>query len=329
MIKKILFIENEFKNDNPMSTCYKIKCDKIRNIVKDEITISYYNIGNGNSNSHDNFADYDIALFGCRSIYLYKVYKSKEKEELKKKFESIVNSVKTKFFIIQDMHQKTYGNIEQLCNLLNQYNFNIIFTFNDNAEARLIRKLTPQCKYFHLPHHIDTNIFKNYNEINNDKKDIDILLFGSIHPKHYPFRKRLFDLILNNKDKFPNIYFIEYDSSIFNPSHCESGLAKLLNRSKICIATKSRYDYLVGKYFEIPASNCLIAGDIPKDGKDLLKGNILELTNAMDDDKIISSLLECLTNYSNYAYKIEKIKNIVDVQYNLDVYIEKLLNIIL
>lgn len=326
MIKKILFIENELENDNPMSTCYKIKCNKIKNIDKDEITITYYNIGN--NNIHIDPKDYDIALFGCRSIYLYKVYKSKVKEELKKKFELIVNCVKTKFFIIQDMHQKTYGSIEQLCTILNQYNFNIIFTFYDNAEARLIRRLTPQCKYYHLPHHIDINIFKNYNE-NNNIKDIDILLFGSVHPKHYPFRKRLFDLILNNKDKFSNIYFIEYDSSVFNPSHCESGLSKLLNRSKICIATKSRYDYLVGKYFEIPASNCLIAGDIPRDGRDLFKGNILELTNTMGDDEIISILDECLNNYSNYTDKIEKIKNTVDLKYNLDEYIKSLLNIIL
>lgn len=326
MIKKILFIENELENDNPMSTCYKIKCNKIKNIIGDGIDITYYNIGN--NNIHIDPSKYDIALFGCRSIYLYKVYKSKVKEELKKKFELIVNCVKNKFFIIQDMHQKTYGSIEQLCNLLNQYNFNIIFTFYDNTEARLIRKLTPKCKYFHLPHHIDTNIFKNYNE-NNNIKDIDILLFGSIHPKHYPFRKRLFDLILNNKDMFSNIYFIEYDSTILNPSHCEAGLAKLLNRSKICIATKSRYDYLVGKYFEIPASNCLIAGDIPRDGRDLFLNNILELSNTMSDDEILTQLTECLNNYSNYTNKIEKIKNIVDTKYNLDEYIKRLLNIIL
>lgn len=325
MIKKILFIENELENDNPMSTCYKIKCNKIKNIDKDNIIITYCNIGNNNTKI--DYANYDIALFGCRSIYLYKIYKNKVKEELKTKFELIVNSIKTKFFIIQDMHQKTYGSIEQLCNVLNIYNFNIIFTFYDNTEARLIRKLTPQCKYFHLPHHIDTNIFKSYNE--NNIKDIDILLFGSVHPKHYPFRKRLFDLILKNKDKFSNVYYIEYDSSVFNPSHCESGLAKLLNRSKICIATKSRYDYLVGKYFEIPSSNCLIAGDIPRDGRDLLKDNILELSNTMGDEEIITILLECLANYSNYTDKIVKIKNIVDTQYNLDEYIERLLKILL
>ena len=195
MIKKILFVENELENDNPLSSCYNIKCNKIKRINMDNVKITYYNIGQ--NNTEINFKDYSVVLFGCRSIYLYKVYKSKIKEELKKKFELIVNSVEKKFFIIQDMHQKTYGSIEQLCNILNNYNFNIIFTFYDNTEARLIRKLTPKCKYFYLPHHIDTDIFKNYNE-NNGEKDIDILLFGSVHPKHYPFRKRLFDLILNN-----------------------------------------------------------------------------------------------------------------------------------
>lgn len=329
MVKKILFVENELENDNPMSTCYKIKCDKIKNIDKNIVDVSYYDIGH--DNNEINFKNYDIVLFGCRSIYLYKVYKSKVKEELKKKFELIVNSIEKKFFIIQDMHQKTYGSIEQLCNVLNNYNFNIIFTFYDNAEARLIRKLTPECKYYHLPHHIDTNIFKNHNkndEGENDK-DIDILLFGSIHPRHYPFRKRLFDLILNNKNKFSNVYFIEYDSSTFNPAHCETGLSKLLNKTKICIATKSRYDYLVGKYFEIPSSNCLIAGDIPKDGKELFKNNILELSNEMGDDEIITALAECLNNYSKYTETITKLKKIVDSQYNLDEYIKRLLNIIL
>lgn len=330
MIKKILFIENELDNDNPMSTCYKIKCNKIKNIDTEQFKVTYYNIGQ--TNTEINFEDFEIALFGCRSVYLYKVYKNEQKEKLKNKFETIVNSIKTKFFIIQDMHQKTYGSIEKLCNLLNYHNFNIIFTFYNNTEAKLIRKLTPNCKYLHLPHHIDTSIFKNYN-LNNNKdqnnnKDIDILLFGSIHPKHYPFRKRLFDLILTNKDKFSNIYFIEYDSTTFNPSHCESGLSKLLNRSKICIATKSRYDYLVGKYFEISSSNCLIAGDIPTDGINLFKDKILELKNSMTDDEIISKLLECLNNYSNYIDKINTIKNIVDDEYNIDMYIKKLLKII-
>lgn len=321
---KILFVENEISNDNPMSTCYQIKCNKIKNIFGNNYDVKYYNIS---SDEKIEFNNYDIVLFGSRSLYLYKIYKSKQRENLKIIFETIVSNIDKKFFIIQDMHQKTYGSIEQLSEILNNHKFNIIFTFYNNAEARLIRKLTPECKYHHLPHHIDTNIFKIHNT--NISKDIDILLFGSIHPKHYPFRKRLFDLILDNKDKFNNIYFIKYDSSIFNPDHCEIGLSKLLNRSKICIGTKSRYDYLVGKYFEISSSNCLIAGDIPTDGKDLLANNILELSSKMTDDEIIEKLIYCINNYENFANKINNLKNIVDSQYNLDKYIEKLTFILL
>lgn len=319
--KKILFVENELSNDNPMSTCYQIKCDKIKKICGNDIIIQYYNIS---SSEQIDYKKFDSVLFGCRSLYLYKKYKGTEKENLKKKFNDIIATINEKFFIIQDMHQKTYGSIESLSQLLNQYKFNIIFTFYNNAEARLIRKLCPECNYFHLPHHIDTNIFKIYDEITT--KDIDILLFGSVHPRHYPFRKRLFDLILNHKDKFSNVHFIQYDSTIFNPEHCEAGLSKLLNRSKICIGTKSRYDYLVGKYFEISSSNCLIAGDIPTDGINLLKNKILELTPTMTDDEILKKLIDCLKNYNQIdnLNNIANLKNIVDNNYNLEKYIEKL-----
>ncbi len=320
----ILFVENEISNDNPMSTCYQIKCNKIKKILGDRINVKYHNIG---SDEELDLNQYDKVLFGCRSIYLYKIYKSKEKEKLKIKFENIVNKIQKKFFIIQDMHQKTYGSVEKLCEVLNSYNFNIIFTFFNNGEAKLIRKLTPQCTYYHLPHHIDTNIFKIHDK--TVEKSIDILLFGSVHPRHYPFRKRLFDLILANKEKFSNIHYIEYNSSVFNPEHCEVGLSKLLNKSKICIATKSRYDYLVGKYFEISSSGCLIAGDIPSDGKDLLKNNILELSPSIPDDEIIDLLKNSIDNYNLYIDKIMDLKHKVDSQYNLDKYIDKLEEILL
>lgn len=322
-ILKILFIENEISNDNPMSTCYKIKCNKIKNMSDNDIEVKFYNIS---SNEDIDFNSYNIVLFGIRSIYLYKIYKSKKSNILKIKFENIVNKIEKKFFIIQDMHQKTYGSIQNLCGILNNYKFNIIFTFYNNAEARLIRKLTPQCKYFHLPHHIDTDIFKIHEE--NTIKDIDILLFGSAHHKHYPFRKRLFDLILNNQDKF-KVYFIEYNSSVYNPNHCEIGLSKLLNRSKLCIGTKSRYDYLVGKYFEISSSNCLIVGDIPTDGINLLKNNILELSQTLSDNEIIDKLTNCIKNYNEYTNIISNLKEITDKEYNLDKYICKLKSILL
>lgn len=321
----ILFVENDNLNDNPMSTCYPLKCSKIKKITSSIINLTYYDIS---TPLNLDLSKYDIVLFGCRSIYLYKVYKTSQRQPYIDKFNSLMQ-INKRFMLLQDMHPKTYGSIDELSKLLNEHNFNIIFTFWENTEARAIRTRTPNCNHFHLPHHIDTNIFKIHDS--NDKdKTIDILLFGSVHPRHYPFRKRLFDLILSDKDVEPklNVYYIPYDSSIFNPNHCEVGLSKLLNKSKLCIATKSRYDYLVGKYFEISSSGCLIVGDIPTDGKELLKDNILELNQTMTDDEIMIKIRDCLNNYSEYIDKIKRMKNKTDLLYNLDKYIEKLIQII-
>jgi len=50
------------------------------------------------------------------------------------------------------------------------------------------------------------NYFKNiYNYEFIEKKEYDVLLYGSIHPKHYPFKKRLFELILKNENKYKDL----------------------------------------------------------------------------------------------------------------------------
>jgi len=309
MISKILFVECSLtENDNSMSTCYNLKCNKIKQ------NFDYYDIS---KKLEIDVTKYDKVLFGCRSLYIYKCYKSKDHKILKPNFEKLME-IPNKYFIIQDMHKKTYGNIDTLCEILNKNNFNIIFTFYTNIEASIIRKKTPNCKYFHLHHYIDTNIFSK----KDVPKEIDILLFGSIHPTHYPFRKRIFELILNNKDKF-NVKFIEKPES-FNPEVCEHGLVQLLNKSKISIATKSKYDYLVGKYFEIPASGCLIIGDIPTDSPKELRDFIINIDNNYSDDEILEIIANTINNYETYVDKINSFNKYVVETYNLDKYIEHL-----
>ena len=43
-MKNILFIENELNNDNPMSTCYKLKCDRIKNFNNILKIFIFYNV---------------------------------------------------------------------------------------------------------------------------------------------------------------------------------------------------------------------------------------------------------------------------------------------
>jgi hypothetical protein len=51
--------------------------------------------------------------------------------------------IKNKYLIIQDMHPKTYGNIDILCKFIEDNHINIIFTYYYNKEAEYIRNRTP------------------------------------------------------------------------------------------------------------------------------------------------------------------------------------------
>ena len=314
-MQSILFVESGLTDsDNPMSTLYNLKCNKIKE------KYDYFDIS---TELNFDLEKYDTLILGCRSIYIYKCYKNhKKKDLLKQNFEKLMK-IKNKYIILQDIHTKTYGNLDDLSEILNKNKINIIFTFFKCYEANIIRKKTPECKYFHLPHFIDTNIFNS----NNCEKTIDLLLYGAIHPTHYPFRKRLFDLILSNKEKFPNIMYIEKPES-FDPNFCEKGLAQIINKSKFAISTKSKYDYLVAKYLEIPACNCIVIGDIPSDSDNELKKNIIELKNTDSDDEIIKIIKDSIQNYDNYKIKIKEYQKYIIENYNLEKYINKLETII-
>jgi len=73
---------------------------------------------------------------------------------------------------------------------------------------------------------------------------------------------------------------------------------------------------------EIPACGGLILGDIPKDGKELLMNKMIEVNEKMSDEEIINILENTIINYEKYYDKI------IDKEYNLDKYIEKINEII-
>lgn len=315
-MEPILFVENETMkiNDNPMSTCYNLRVDKIKN----DSRFHYYDISGKDSTD---IKKYSTVIFGVRGLYLYKRYRDKAKKKIQIK-NSELCVIPNKFFMIQDMHKKSYGNVDILCEYLNQNKINIIFTFYNNYEARYIRNKTPYLKHLYFPLHIDTSIFKSV----DIEKKYDILLYGSVVPLHYPFRNRLFELIMTNKNKFV-VHHISNPEK-FDPEKCESGLAKLINQSRICIATKSKYDYFLGKYLEISACKSLIAGDIPTDAIHFLKGHILELNNNMSDNDIIRMLQTALQNYDKYNEHIEYLYQYVNDNYSLTNYSDKLYQLI-
>lgn len=314
---KVLFVENfdVDKKDNPMSTLYPQRCKKIM----DNDSFYVYNLSDNLDG--DMVCKYDYLLLGTRSLHLYKCYRGSQKEDIKNKLEKLM-CIKNKFFLMQDMHEKTYTSLSNLCDFLKTNNINIIFTFYNNAEGRKIRKLVPNVKHFHLPLHIDTNIFFN----KNSEKFYDVLLYGSVHPRHYPFRKRLFDIIKNSSNKY-NVCVLEKPDH-FDPEKCESGLCDLINKSKITIATKSRYDYLVAKYLEIVCSGSIVCGNMATDGQTMYSDNYLELNENMSDEDIIRNLDMYLSDYEHYRNKFNEKYEYIAKEHNLDNYVNKLLHIL-
>jgi len=316
-MNKILFVENLgiSNKDNPMSTCYILKYQKI---IADTSCFDFIDLQKDYTDEFLNelVSKYDIVLFGIRAVYMYKGYIGNLKRQLKK-YNDILCNIKNKYVLIQDMHPKSYTSIDEFSTYCNVNNINIIFTFFNCAECKSIRNKTPNVKHYQLCHHIDTDKFKDYNM----DKIYDIFLFGATHPKHYPFRHRLFELINKNTDKF-NVLYLEKPGN-FDKSKCEDGLSRLINQSKITISTKSRYNYLLGKYFEIGASKSLIVGDNSSDGT-MFRDKMVVIDNNMTDEKILEVLRSTLDNYESYQDKINMTYDMVMSEYNLDEYVKKL-----
>lgn len=362
----ILFVDNfKLDFDNPMSTLYINKCKKIC----ESPLVRKVDISDKKSVEEAIKSDFNIVLFGQRCPEFYKANKHFAKI-IRQNLGTLVTKINSlpnikKYMLLQDTHPKTYGSLENLTNWINKEKLDLIFTFFENSESRHIRRVCTiggKSRFFHLPHHIDTLIFNNSvsasvdapkkekeegvlseapkKEVLTKERPYDIILYGDIHPTHYPFRKRLFELILNKADE-KNIKVLYVTppvdstgkSKVFDPDKCEAGLAAKIRSAKYAIATKSKYDYLVAKYLEIAACETTLMGDMATDGDNLpeFSANYVKLTSKMSDDEIINTIVQAICTYdTNPVSKNRKefAQHIMD-NYNLDKYQEKLLGILL
>jgi hypothetical protein len=311
----ILYVDNfSLQQDNPMSTLCDQKCNKIRTIPN----VVSYNI---TDNLKTRSLEYDILLLGIRTLPSYKVNK-KYRKTIEENMAYLMSNNKfiRKFLLLQDIHAKTYGSMDELSDFLNKNHVEVILTFYDCWEADLIRKRCPGTIFHHLPHHIDTNIFRKYTDV---EKTYDIILYGDTHPSHYPFRKRLFDLILACPD-IKSLHVEVPEGRAFDPDKCEHGLAKKINSARFAISTKSRYNYFVAKYLEITACGTIVIGDMPKDGyKVFLDNSYVYVYDKMTDEQILLTIRNALKHPPSKEIT-DKLHRHISDNFNLQKYAEKL-----
>lgn len=102
-----------------------------------------------------------------------------------------------------------------------------------------------------LPHHVPTQLFKDYGQ----QKNIPLLMAGAVYPHIYPFRQKL----LSHYRKDPRFHYIQHPG-YQNGSNRLVGesYAKLLNQAKIFFTCDSVYKFPVLKYIEVLACNTLL-----------------------------------------------------------------------
>ncbi len=193
---------------------------------------------------------------------------------------------------IGDCHEYSFiGGIQVLADICKEYHIDYMWSlYNKNQEINKLKKYMKEIgcstKFICINNCVKGGIFRDYKL----PKKHDIVLYGAIS-KRYPLRSRLYNLLKSKKfTKEFRVKVIEYGGAR------EEKLAKILNQSYLGVATGSEFNYLVKKYFEISACNCLIIGDIPEQGKSIFESNYIQLHNNMTDDRIFSIIKKHLNS---------------------------------
>ena len=141
---------------------------------------------------------------------------------------------------------------------LNQNNISLIFPLYKESFLRLYPEFTDKLRW--LPHHVNTEMFKDYNLV----KDMDALLIGRVKQPFYSLRKK----ILQKMDGHPGfVYFVhpsDQNSSTVSLIEVEE-YPKLINRSKMFFSCCSLLKYPLLKYFETLGCRTLLLSDTCSD----------------------------------------------------------------
>lgn len=216
--------------------------------------------------------------------------------------------------MLEDMHSKPH---ENLYAYLNDTYTDVLATY-ECAQLAAIRDQCPNIRNAHvIPHHIDTDLYRD----RGLPKRYDVLLYGNVHPATYPFRLRLRNLL--RQSPFQVKILDDPGSETFDPTCCGESLAKLINQSWISIATPSKHDYLLAKYFEISACGSVLAGKMATQGSTLWRDDYVPLMEDMSDHEIQARIANALLSKDALHNMSRVVGERIRLKYSLDGYADK------
>ena len=172
--------------------------------------------------------------------------------------------------------------------------FNVVVFHHENDMAKYLHWDHLKVERFHIPHCANTEVFRDWGL----EKEIDILVYGAMSPRIYPFRLRLAELARKHFSK--RGYKIEilgypgYNLPQAKGTCIRGDLSIKINRSKVVFGCSSIYKYALGRYSEVACSKSLMVADTPEERIEFFEDTILQVEPWMLDSEITRKVEDVL-----------------------------------
>ncbi|MCA1059075.1 glycosyltransferase [Rossellomorea aquimaris] len=191
--------------------------------------------------------------------------------------------------IFHDLHYEK----EKRKKMIMQDGIKYIFSYYRDAFIQFYPEF--QNKLIWLPHHVNTNLFKDYGL----DKSISKLLMGSVSPKIYPLRAKILQTLENKQDFIYHAHpgYRKFSKKEMQKLFIYENYAREINRAKMFFTCDSIYKYPVAKYYQVLACNTLLLAPSSRELRDLgfIPGTHYIEINSKNFEKV-----------SNYYAKNEK-----------------------
>jgi hypothetical protein len=200
---------------------------------------------------------------------------------------------------------------DQLFEMFDQLDIHHLIANYECPELTHIRLLRPNLKTYVIDLHVDADIFRDYGL----RKEYDVIIYGSLAPSVYPFRSRVCNL-LTASSQF-KIVHVKLESADYEAAICGERLARRINQSRLGLATTSNFDYLVEKYFEIPACRSVVLGNMNSQGRAIFGNYYVHIEDQMTDRQILGVIGDALADQSKLQMVADKMYSVMQSSYTL------------
>jgi len=302
----VLFVDDQKRFLTRMDRNYRYKYERIRKVLESD-SFTTVDIGAISPNL-------DPGLYAILLVGVFAVFPLRTDPPDWRVPPAWFHKINTCCVMLEDLWPRPDRGLAEI--LGNKYQY-LISTYDCDDLAQLCKRLPSVRKTYVIPHHIDTELYKE----RGLPKIYDVLFYGNTNQERYPFRNRLRRLLASSRLR---IRIIEHPGAhVFDEERCSEGLARIINQSEISIATPTVGDYLVAKYFEISAAGSVVAGKMATQGQPIWKEHYVQLEEDMSDLEILGRLTAALKDKDSLQRKREFMGEVVRQEYSLDRYIER------